>query len=63
MKVQCKFDDKYHIVRFNNVLVVENGYIVGEVALKITTVSGEEEAMTIVDGKELIKAIENAMNV
>jgi len=63
MKVECKFDGRDHVVRFNNVLTISNGCIVDEVMIRILTISGEVEAETAVDGNELIKAIQNAMNV
>ena len=63
MKVECKFDGRDHIVKFNNVLTISNGHIINEVVVRILTVSGEVEAETAVDGNELIKAIQNAMNV
>ena len=61
--MECKFDSKDHVVRFNNILTISNSCIVDEVMIRILTVSGEVKAETAVDGNELIKAIQNAMNV
>lgn len=61
--MQCIFDDKDHVIRFNNRLVISNGCIVDEVVIQILDTNGKDIVSTAVDGKELIKAVENAMNV
>ena len=63
MKVQCIFDDKDHVARFNNILTVSNGCIVDEVVIQILDSDGKDMVSTAVDGNALIKAIQNAMNV
>ena len=63
MRVECKFDDKDQVIKYNNILVIENGYTYQEVMVRICDSDGHEIVSTQVDGNKLIKAIQNAMNV
>ena len=62
MKVNCIFDDVDFVHRYDNYLIIANGITQHEVLIKILSMDGEEEVVTAVDGNELIKAIQNAMN-
>ena len=61
--MECKFDDKDQVIKYNNILVIENGCLYEEVTVRICDSDGHEIASTQVDGNKLIKAIQNAMNV
>lgn len=63
MRVECKFDDKDQVIKYNNILIIENGCVYDEVMVRICDSDGHEIVSTQVDGNKLIKAIQNAMNV
>ena len=62
MKVECWFDSEDFITRNNNILSIQSNSRLGSVEIIIRNKDGATENSTVVDGKELIKAIQNAMN-
>lgn len=62
MRVTCSFDSKTDVDRNNNVLRVENSINNDMVKITILDKDGKIENESVVDGHELIKAIQNAMN-
>ena len=62
MKVTCSFDSETDVNRNNNVLQVENSINNDMVKITILSKNGKIENESVVDGSELIKAIQNAMN-
>ena len=62
MKVECWFDSEDFITRNNNILTIQSNSRLGSVEIIIRNKDGGTENSTVVDGMELIKAIQNAMN-
>ena len=62
MKVECWFDSEDFITRNNNILTIQSSSRIGSVEIIIRNKDGGTENSTVVDGMELIKAIQNAMN-
>ena len=62
MKVECWFDSDEYIIRNNNILTIESDSCYRQVKVIIRNKDGGTENTTVVDGDELIKAVQNAMN-
>ena len=62
MMVKCTFDSETDVTRNNNILQVKNCSTFGMVNVQILTVNGEIEEESVVNGDELIRAVQNAMN-
>lgn len=62
MRVTCSFDSETDVGRNNNVLQVENSINNDMVKITILSKDGKIENESVVDGSELIRAIQNAMN-
>ena len=62
MTVKCIFDSVDDVTRNGNMLEIENDSVPGMVIVSILTKNRSKENETVVDGLELIKAIQNAMN-
>ena len=62
MTVKCIFDSVDDVTRNGNMLEIENDSVPGMVIVSILTKNRAKENETVVDGLELIKAIQNAMN-
>ena len=62
MKVECWFDSEDFVTRNNNILTIQSSPILESVEIIIRNKDGGTENSTVVDGMELIKAIQNAMN-
>ena len=62
MTVKCIFDSEDDVTRNGNILEIENDAVPGRVIVSILTKNRAKENETVVDGLELIKAIQNAMN-
>ena len=62
MTIKCIFDSEDDVIRNNNMLEIENSNMPGMVIVSILTKNRAKENETVVDGLELIKAIQNAMN-
>lgn len=64
MTTRCDFDSEDDIRRNNNVLRIESGIApAGMVLVRILNKDGDVENESEVDGMELIRAVQNAMNV
>lgn len=62
MKVECWFDSEDFITRNNNILTIQSNSRPGSIEIIFRNKDGGTENSTVVDGMELIKAIQNAMN-
>lgn len=62
MRVTCSFDSETDVSRNNNILRVENSINNDMVKITILSKDGKIENESVIDGSELIKAIQNAMN-
>jgi len=62
MTVKCTFDSEADVSRNGNILEIENDCAPNRVIVSILNKNGEKENESVVDGFELIKAIQNAIN-
>ena len=62
MTVSCLFNSQMDKDRNGNILAIRNSACEGQVEVAILSRDGVLENQSWVDGKELIKAIQNAMN-
>ena len=63
MIVNCMMTGKQKSTEDVTCVYIRNADTNGDVEIIATNIHGEKEVHVVVDGKELIKAVENAMNV